>query len=130
MQSWNCQGFGNPQTVNVLKRAWEKETPICVLLMEIKLSTNQLNAKKQYWDYNQGLMVSSEGRIGGLALLWKPDTKVHVKNFSHWFIDAHVFCETTGICWRLTGFYGHLKTSKREETWTLLESLSQTNHLP
>lgn len=82
VQSWNCQGFGNPQTVNVLKRAWEKETPICVLLMEIKLSTNQLNAKKQYWDYNQGLMVSSEGRIGGLALLWKPDTKVHVKKIS------------------------------------------------
>ena len=75
-------------------------------------------------------MVSSEGQSGGLALLWKPDTKVHVKKISRWFINAHVFCETTGICWRLTGFYGHPETSKREETWTLLESLGQTNHLP
>ena len=41
-----------------------------------------------------------------------------------------MFCETTGICWRLTGFYGHPETSKREETWTLHESLGQTNHLP
>ena len=52
-------------------------------------------------------MVSSEGQSGGLALLWKPDTKVHVKNFSRWFIDAHVFCQTIGICWRLIGFYRH-----------------------
>ena len=52
-------------------------------------------------------MVSSKGQSGGLALLWKPDTKVHVKNFSRWFINAHVFCETIGISWRLIGFYRH-----------------------
>ena len=98
--------------------------------METKLSTDQLNGKKQNWDYNQGLVVSSDGQSGGLALLWKPNTKVHVKTFSHWFIDTHVFCETTGMCWRLTGFYGHPETSKREETLTLLESLGQSNHLP
>jgi len=28
------------------------------------------------------------------------------------------------------GFYGHPKTSRREETWTLLESLSQVSTLP
>ena len=49
--------------------------------METKLSTDQLNAKKQNWDYNQGLVVFSEGRSGNLALLWKSDTKVHVKKF-------------------------------------------------
>ena len=38
--------------------------------------------------------------------------------------------ETTGMCWRLTNFYGHLETSKCEENWTLLESLKQSNHLP
>ena len=31
---------------------------------------------------------------------------------------------------RLTGFYGHPDTNKREETWTLLESLGQSNTLP
>ena len=97
--------------------------------MEKKISTDQLNTKKQNWDYNQGLMVSSDGRSGGLDLMWKSDTKVHVKNFSR-FIDAHMFCETIGLCWRLTGFYGHHETSKREETWTLLRSLGQSNHLP
>uniref|UniRef100_A0A7N2LL92 Uncharacterized protein n=1 Tax=Quercus lobata TaxID=97700 RepID=A0A7N2LL92_QUELO len=57
---------------NALKRAWKKEAPIWVFLMETKLSTDQLNAKKQNRDYNQGLVVSNEGQSGGLALLWKP----------------------------------------------------------
>ena len=32
-----------------------------------------------------------------------------------------------GDVWRLTRFYGHPETSRREETWTLLESLSQVS---
>ena len=84
--------------------------------METKLTTEQLNAKKQYWDYNQGLVVSSNGQSGGLALLWKPGTQVHVQNFSRWFINAYILCAKTCSKWRLIGFYRHSDTSKREET--------------
>ena len=42
--------------------------------METKLNSEQLNNMKQNWDYNQGLVISSEGLSGGLALLWKPKT--------------------------------------------------------
>ena len=80
--SWNCQGLGKPRTVNTFKKAWRREALICVFLMETKLSMDQLDAKKQNWGYNQGLVVSSDGLSGGLALLWKPNTKVQVKNFS------------------------------------------------
>nr|POE90757.1 hypothetical protein CFP56_27341 [Quercus suber] len=38
--------------------------------------------------------------------------------------------EEARITWRLTGFYGHPDTNKREETWTLLESLGRSNTLP
>ena len=124
--SWNCQGLRNPWTINALKRAWNKEAPIYVFLMETKLTTDQLNAKKQSRTYNQGIAVSSEGSSGGLALLWKLGAKIYVKNFSCWFIDAYVVCETIGLTWRLTGFYGQLDTSKREETRTLLESLGRS----
>ncbi|KAL0012603.1 hypothetical protein SO802_007711 [Lithocarpus litseifolius] len=74
--SWNCRGLGNLRTVNALKRAMNKQAPICVFLMETKLTTEQLNNMKQNWNYNQGLVVSSEGLSGGLALLWKPDTQM------------------------------------------------------
>lgn len=39
-------------------------------------------------------------------------------------------CENNRDEWRLTGFYGHPDTSRREETLVLLESLSQINQLP
>ena len=96
-------------------------------------SAEQLNNMKGNWEYNQGLVVSSDGSSGGLALLWRPGTQVHVKKFSHWFIDAHIVYDITGIRWRLswlTGFYGHPDTNKHEETWTLLESLGRLNTLP
>ena len=50
--NWNCQGLRNPRTINALKRAWNKEAPIYVFLMETKLTTEQLNNFKQYWTYN------------------------------------------------------------------------------
>ena len=74
--------------------------------------------------------MSSDGFSGGLALLWKPNTQVHVQNFSLWFIDAHILCNDTSLKLRLISFYGQPDTSRREETWTLLESLKHSNNLP
>ena len=58
--------------------------------------------------------------------LWMPTSKVEVRRRSQWHIDAYVYYVNNGDIWRLIGFYGHHKTSKREETWTLLESLNQS----
>ena len=67
--SWNCRVLGNPRTVNAVKRALNKQAPICVFLMETKLTTEQLNNMKQNWKYSQGLVVSSDDSSGGLVLL-------------------------------------------------------------
>ena len=81
-------------------------------------------------NHKNELAVSGIGQSGGLALLWKPESKVAIQGFSWWHIDAHITCTRIGIIWRLTGFYGQPDTSKREETWTILESLGQSNQLP
>ena len=98
--------------------------------METKLSQEDMKSKKQELGYPQGLAISSIGQSGGLALLWKPETKVAIQGFSRWHIDAHITCAITDATWRLTGFYGQLDTNKREETWSILESLGRTNQLP
>ena len=123
--SWNCRGLRN-LWFNALERAMNKKSITCVFLIETKLVTEQLNNMKQNWDYNQGLVLSSDGHSGGLALLWKAKAHVHIQNFSRWFIDTYIVCTNTGLKWRLIGFYGHPDTSKQEETWTLLESLQQS----
>ena len=128
--SWNCRRLGKPRTVRALQRALHKEAPQFVFLIETKLSQEKMNHKKQELGYTQGLAVFSIGQSGGLALLWKPESKVAIQGFSRWHIDAHITCTRIGIIWRLTGFYGQPDTSKREETWTILESLGQSNQLP
>ena len=113
--SCNYQGLGNHRIVKALKRAMQQKDLICVFLMETKLTTEQLYNMKQNWVYNQGLIFSSDGLSGRLALLWKPETQVYIQNFSRWFIDAHIVCDSIGTKWRLAGFYGHPETCKREE---------------
>ena len=80
--------------------------------------------------YTQGLAVSSSVASGGPALLWKQESKVDVWGFSHWYIDALIDYDNNDEIWRFTRFYGHLETNKREETWTLLESLKHINQIP
>ena len=97
--------------------------------METKLSQEEMQYKKQELGYTQGLAVSNDGQSRGLALLWKLETMVAVQGFSRWHIDAHITCNKIGTKWRMTGFYGHPVTSKREETWSILESLGHANQL-
>ena len=73
--------------------------------------------------------IPSQGRGGGLALMWKSDCVVWVDNFSKYHIDAVVNGATTEP-WRFTGFYGEPNTSYREEAWSIIH-MSQTKlHLP
>jgi len=56
--------------------------------------------------------------------------KVDVQTYSPRHIDAIVTEEQGNKQWRFTGFYGHPKTNKREESWRLLEELSTRSDLP
>lgn len=51
----------------------------------------------------QGIAVSSVGKSGGLALLWKPDMNVSIRFLNRWYMilgvrlecgDSQVFMET------------------------------------
>ena len=50
-------------------------------------------------------------------------------SYSSGHIDAIVSEEQGMKKWRFTGFYGHLETSKRGESWTMLEDLSRWSNL-
>ena len=131
--SWNCRGLGNHRTVQALRSTVEKEVPILVFLMETKIPRKQQHKMKEIQNsigFTQGLIVPSEGRSGGLALLWKPETFVNIRGYSKWFIDAEVVCGNVQGSWRFTGFYGQPDTSKREETWQILEAFGHSNVLP
>ncbi|XP_075654929.1 uncharacterized protein LOC142625112 [Castanea sativa] len=127
---WNCQGLGNPCTVKALQKVVLEEDPILVFLIETKLIVSEMDGIKSKLDWQQGLVVPSVRRGGGLALLWRRSTKVDVQNFSPHHIDGIVTDEHGNKKWRFTSFYGHPETSKREESWQLLEELEKRYTLP
>ncbi|KAL9460747.1 hypothetical protein AB3S75_003870 [Citrus x aurantiifolia] len=67
--------------------------------------------------------VSSNGKSGGLALLWDSDIRVSISSFSNHHIDAEVDNED-GNHMRCTGVYGHPEKSQKKYTWTLLRRLA------
>ena len=97
--------------------------------METKLHCDVMSRLKYELGYTHGVSSSSDGNSGDLAFLWKLGTEVQIRKYFRWYVNAFVDCENNGDLWRLTGFYRHLDTSKRKETWTLLESLSGINDL-
>ncbi|KAK9988296.1 hypothetical protein SO802_028535 [Lithocarpus litseifolius] len=79
--------------------------------------------------YHSMLVVSSEGRSGGLAMLWKDETNLHIQTYSPNHIDAFIF-DNRNSPWRLTGFYGRPEEHRRNETWRLLRHLSSRFSVP
>ena len=77
-----------------------------------------------------GLVVPSEGRSGGLAMLWKREVQLEIMGYSRNHIDAIVTEQVSGYRWRITSFYGHPKTHKRKESWDELVALNRKFRLP
>ena len=128
--SWNCRGLGNPLTVEALQKVVLEKDPTLVFLMETKMDTMEMDGVKRKVERKQGLVVPSIKRASGLALLWKTSMQVDVLTYSLQHINAIVTEEQGRKKWRFIGFYGHLETRKREESWNLLESLNLRSDLP
>ena len=113
---WNFRGLGNPCTVKDFQKTVLEEDPTLVFIIETKFIVSEMEGIKSKLDWQPGLVVSSIRQGGGLALLWRSSTKVDIQTFSSHHIDAIITKEHGNKTWRFTSFYGHLETSKREES--------------
>ena len=106
--SWKCRGLGNHWVVEVLTELMRQKAPTILFLMETKLSIREMEPIKTELGYPSMLAISSEGRKGGLALLWVAEVVVDTQTYSLNHIDANI-CTQNSPSWRLTGVYGHLE---------------------
>ena len=74
-----------------------------------------------------GAMYSSGGWACSLMEIFY---NMEVQTYSPNHIDAIISENPGARKWRFTGFYGHPETSRRNESWALLSSLSTRNDLP
>jgi len=75
--------------------------------------------------------VGSQGRGGGLALLWSDVVCVKLQSYDKLHIDVVIVDATTSVeRWRLTGFYGKSRRELRYRSWDCLRTLNDRSSLP
>ena len=79
---WNCQGIGNPQTVFTLPNYMRRWNPYIVILVETKSKVKHMEKIKFNLGFSNDLIVPSQGRSGGLALLWSKEINLEIISFS------------------------------------------------
>jgi exonuclease III len=121
--SWNCQGLGNPWTVQDLCHMVKEKKPDILFLMETKCKKERLEIIRVRLGFQCLFVVEPVGLSGGLALLWRDQKLLEVQNYTRRHINAIVHDSAAGEPWKLTCFYGHPVTAKRHESWALLEHL-------
>lgn len=62
--------------------------------------------------------------------MWKDDTQISLRKFSSSHIYVDVKDESSGIQWRLIGFYGLPYVANKNDTWRLLRNLKSGPNSP
>ena len=83
------------------------EVPILIFLVETKANIAHMSKIQTKLDYTQGIIVPSDEKNGGLALLWKEGTTIWTHKYSNSHIDIIIPNFVTGQHWKAMGFYGH-----------------------
>jgi hypothetical protein len=71
----------------------------------------------------------SEGRSGGVILLWKKEIKVEQIFAAPNYIDVRVV-ENIQKVWRLTGIYGEPPWEDKYKTWDKMRELKENSDIP
>lgn len=69
------------------------EDPLPIFLIETKAGLSWMERLKYDLEFIQGLIVPSDSKSGGLALLWKEEMNVNVETYSNSHIDAMILIQ-------------------------------------
>lgn len=122
--------LGMDPMVRELEVLVSSNIPYTIFLMEVKVDRKAVE-KVQCRIHFEGLFYMMHvNNGGGLAVLWRKQELAHLNKFVRNFIDVTV-CEEGGH-WRLTGFYGFPKGSRRsrQELWDCITQLTTLIELP
>lgn len=122
-------GLANPRAVRFLKELVQQLRPSLIFLSEIFVDKNKTAAVGKQLGFPNCWVVDTDRHGGGVALLWKGENAIQIKDSSENFIDVEVTVDQVG-CWRYTGFYGYPERSRRRDSWNLLLDLSRRSNTP
>jgi exonuclease III len=88
--SWNIRGLNGHSKKKLLRDLILAEKPDIMMLQETKCTTEDMDKLlPYYWKQGKAVSTAAIGTVGGLALLWNPNTII-MENFitTKWSISA------------------------------------------
>jgi exonuclease III len=85
---WNCRGLGLAAAVGELRDLIRSFNPSLIFLCETKKSRHAMDTLKWSLGFANGEYVASQGKSGGLALLWTREIDVEIRPYSQYHMDA------------------------------------------
>lgn len=127
--SYNCRGLIGAAAVRALLTVLKRSCPDVVFLLETHLDEwpAECLRRKVKMDFKE--VVSSDGRSGGLLLLWKKEVDVSLRYKTENFIDVNIGNEHETV-WRFTGMYGESRWQEKHLTWQRLRNLHAIATMP
>ena len=127
--SWNFQGLGNPWTGRSLRNIVGEQALTVCFLMETRLDKEGFEKLYGELPFPNKIIVKQPDQGGGLALIWKNDVRLELKNFTANHIMVRVL-EDGGFTWWLTCFYGWPEATQKHKSWELLSHLKSFTEGP
>lgn len=125
--AWNCRGLASLRAVRALLEVQKREKPDILFLSETHLGKAKAENLRRRLGCDKFIIHKSDGRSGGLLLLWKKEVVIKQLNISQYYIDVAV---GEGEQWRLSGIYGEPNWDHKYRTWEALRHLKNCSSLP
>jgi hypothetical protein len=124
----NCQGLGNAPTVRALSDARKRWDPEVMFLSETHLDTFPAECLRRTLKMDSKIVNPSDGRSGGVMLLWKREVTIQQIYSATKYIDVKVIDGQSGQ-WRFTGMYGEPRWQDKYKTWDKIRELKAQHDL-
>ena len=117
-QFYNCRGMKKPSAVRSLQVLVERIRPDILFLSETHLNKKKATSLMRRLKFDDFEVVESDGRAGGLLMLWHSDLNVTSRHTHSNYIDIRID-EDLATGWRCTGLYGEPSADRKYLTWEI-----------
>jgi len=125
--AWNCRGLSSSRAVRSLLDVQKKVRPDVCFLSETHLDKAKAEKVRRRAGFDKMIVHESNGRSGGLLLMWREEVKIRMKGIIHNYID--VLIEDDGG-WRFTGIYGEPEWNQKGRTFDAIRSIKGDMSVP
>lgn len=128
--SWNCQGLGNPLTVQHFRALVAQERPDLVFIMETKNQNNVVERIRKRTPFKISFTIELVGITGGLVLMWDEEVHVEVEGGFRELINIRCKDLSCGDIMRISFLHAPTIFQERLRLWRQVKDSNYSNPLP